>query len=179
MINYTYTFSTSGDVQTAHTNGELGNPYVAYITSTSGLDWNSLNIPQPSYKGEWSSEGTVYTFTVLNDSTSLWTDDVLIGTINGWYMGEESESKQGNVNIYLKIDSDWTLAFISTDGEYNYAENLYEAEEYYAENLSIRQASDPTAENWIDLNFTLNDNAITFNQSTNIPLNLTTINPEE
>lgn len=177
MINYTYTFNASGDVQTALDNGSLGKPYVAYIQNENRVDYNSKS-PAPAYKGVWNDvEGdhTEYTFTI-DDSPSLWSSYVLIGTINCWYVGESSEPVQGDVTIWFKIDSDFYLKFIST-GDYEETIPIYEGTEYYPDNLSIRQAEDPTDDNWQNLIITLNGNVITFNQGTNIPLNLTTINP--
>lgn len=180
MINYTYTFSTTGDVQTALENGTLGKPYVAYIQGDDTVDYNTKS-PAPAYKGVWNDvngDHTEYTFTIVDDSPSLWSEDVLIGTINCWYIGEASEPVQGDVNIYFKIDSDFYLKFIST-GDYEETLPINEGEEYYPENLSIRQAEDPTDINWQNLIITLDGNVITFNQDTNIPLNLTTINPSK
>ena len=42
MSRYIKEFSTSGDVQTAVDNGTLSKPYVAYINSTSGVDFNTI-----------------------------------------------------------------------------------------------------------------------------------------
>ena len=181
MINYTYTFNASGDVQTALNNGSLGKPYVAYIQNESRVDYNSKS-PAPSYKGVWNDvkgDQTVYTFTIVDDSPSLWSEDVLIGTINCQYIGEASEPVQGNVDINLFKGSEFNTIYLSSeDKEYN--ENitfLHSGYDYSTETLSIKQSDDPTDSNWEPLTIKFENDVFTFNEYTNTPINLTTINP--
>lgn len=181
MINYTYTFNTSGDVQTALDNGSLGKPYVAYIQNENRVDYNTKS-PAPAYKGVWDDvqgDHTEYTFTIVDDSPSLWSEDVMIGTINGWYMGEASESVQGNVDIKLfKGSEHYTIYLSSEDREYNEVITFLQSGfDYSTANLSIRQAEDPTDSNWESLTIKFENDVFTFNEYTNTPLNLTTINP--
>ena len=109
-MRYTYTYSTSGDVQTALSQGSLNKPYVAYITGENRVDYNSME--STTTLGEWEDvygDHTEYTLTLLNESPEYWGGFVFVGTISGWYQ-VGSDMVYGTLNITITgSGSLWTV----------------------------------------------------------------------
>ena len=111
-MRYINSYATSGDVQTAIDNGTLGKPYVAYITSTSGIDWNTLNV-SPQSIGEWSNNPTygAYKLTITDSGSTAWANGVEIATIQNAFIN-------GNAvipSVKLTYDSGWALRIAAED----------------------------------------------------------------
>lgn len=184
MINYTYTFSTSGDVQTALDNGSLGKPYVAYITSTSGVDWNTKDVT-PDYIASWEDvygDHTLFKLTILNTSQLVWETQKKIGTIHCWYAPiDESEVIEGDVDIYLEFGiSGGLIHFVSRDEKYS--ETMQVENFFYSEHISVVSAGDITDSDWESLFIEFNTDGeytYTFRGGEGSPVQLTTINPTE
>ena len=62
-MRYINSYATSGDVQTAINNGELGKPYVAYVQDGQYIDWNSKGVDYTSMP---------LTFEILSDGVIRW-----------------------------------------------------------------------------------------------------------
>lgn len=177
MTNYTYTFSTSGDVQTALDNGTLGKPYVAYISGTSKVDYNTMDVT-PSYIAVWNDvygDHKEYTFTVTDNSPSLWEQLIKIGTINCWY-AKESEVSHGNIDIYLAHTTDWN--FLLADESYDTIETLENGGD--TEYISVREAELGSSD-WLPLKISYDSENVvfTFFNDESLSMTLTTINPTE
>lgn len=94
-MRYIKSFNTDADVQTALSNGELGKPYVAYITSTGKIDWNTKDASHDYSKDYLTIEA-------LENGNIVWHTyyNLVYYRINGgnWVTGG-TEREQINITI--------------------------------------------------------------------------------
>ena len=118
MARYIKKYTNSGETQNALNNGQLNKPYVVYITSTSGIDYNtkdiSIDYSSMPLTLEILSAGTIEWYELYDDKTINF-------KINNGSWNEVTSSTSITVNAGDKIE------FKGDNSTYNSTAKFYES----------------------------------------------------